>query len=288
LNKFWTSAVIVAVLVIGASLMNGRFPTHSTEDVTSGRAGPSKTDPTDRTPRGEETSEPEGLGRTMVSLRRQLRAERAAREKLARRIEKLEDALDPLEKAPPPEIPEQNRSEVVPAEKKTVPPSFDESALQKIGLDPDQIRWLHERSDQFELDRLDLIDRATREGWVRTPRYAQALREENAELREELDDDGYDRMLYALGRKNRVRVADVLSHSPAEQAGIEDGDLIVYYDGDRIFNVFDLRRQTTTGRKGDSVTVEVIRDGRWVQVSVPRGPLGVRTEAVNRPPIEPR
>ena len=48
----------------------------------------------------------------------------------------------------------------------------------------------------------------------------------------------------------------------------------ISYGGQRVFSVQDLIAYETRGQGGETVTMELIRDGRRVQIYVPRGPLG--------------
>ncbi|MDH4022586.1 MAG: Do family serine endopeptidase [Gammaproteobacteria bacterium] len=57
-------------------------------------------------------------------------------------------------------------------------------------------------------------------------------------------------------------VQEVVVGSAAEKAGIEVGDVIVSVDGQRIKSASDLRNNVGLKRSGDSVRVEVIRDGK--------------------------
>ena len=90
-----------------------------------------------------------------------------------------------------------------------------------------------------------------------------------------MDDEAYARYLYAVGRPNQVTVQRVLSGSAAETAGLRPGDVLLGYQGERVFAASDLRRATQAGDAGDTVTLEVLRDGQRIQAYVPRGPLGI-------------
>jgi Do/DeqQ family serine protease len=57
-------------------------------------------------------------------------------------------------------------------------------------------------------------------------------------------------------------VQEVVVGSAAEKAGIEVGDVIVAVDGQQIKSASDLRNNVGLKRSGDSVRVEVIRDGK--------------------------
>jgi S1-C subfamily serine protease len=120
-----------------------------------------------------------------------------------------------------------------------------------------------------------------------SPRFAEemaALQSRRVSVRDEIGDDAYDRYLYAMGQLNRVRVDDVLSESPAAQAGLQAGDMIVRYGDSRIFAPDELVAQTRGGTLGEFVQLEIIRQGQRLALEVPRGPLGLRIDAAQGPP----
>ena len=67
-------------------------------------------------------------------------------------------------------------------------PLFDEAALTRLGIDPRDATLLHERWEQFEMEKLYLVDAATREGWLRKPRLSREIQAARAALQEELGD----------------------------------------------------------------------------------------------------
>ncbi len=155
----------------------------------------------------------------------------------------------------------------------------DESTLVSAGFNEVEASMIKRRLDEIELDQLFLRDTAIREGWMGSARYRDEVRDLTARrngLREELGPDGWDKYLYAVGRPNRVQVNSVLAGSPAYNAGLEAGDIILSYDGARVFNQGDVRNQTVGGAVGTMVAVDIERDGDRQQVYIPRGPLGVR------------
>ena len=94
-------------------------------------------------------------------------------------------------------------------------------------------------------------------------------------LREELGDTQYERYLEANNRSTSIAINSILESSPAQAAGLMPGDRIVNYDGQRVFSVGDLNRQTVQGTPGENVVVDIVRDGAPMQVVMPRGPLGI-------------
>ncbi len=100
-------------------------------------------------------------------------------------------------------------------------------------------------------------------------------------LRTEMGDDDYARYLEVQGQPTAVRISQVLSGSPGNDAGLQPGDQLVSYDGRRLFDVGDLRRQTMQGEPGQDVVIEIDRDGVRMQLTVPRGPIGITGSGAN-------
>lgn len=154
------------------------------------------------------------------------------------------------------------------------------------GMDPVLAARLNQRNDEMTLARMSLRDRAEREGWLDSPRYAQeqaAIANWYQDLRPEIGDDAYDQFLFASGRPNRVVVREVLTGGAAASAGLQVGDTIVSYGTERIFDTRALQDASAGGAAGAQTLVEVLRDGQRLTLYVPRGPLGagVRTGNAN-------
>jgi hypothetical protein len=162
-----------------------------------------------------------------------------------------------------------------------------ERALISAGLDPAAAADIKHRQDALAMQEIYLRDQATREQWLDSPRFAAELAAIDAQrtpLRAEIGDDAYDRYLFALGHANRVRVDEVLTQSPAEQAGLQAGDLILRYGDARLFAPGELVDQTRSGTVGETVQLDIIRNGQRLAVQVPRGPLGLRVAATQGTP----
>ncbi|NOX27732.1 MAG: PDZ domain-containing protein [Gammaproteobacteria bacterium] len=160
-------------------------------------------------------------------------------------------------------------------------------AFLDAGFSYDKAVELDERYADLELRGLYLRDQALREGWISEPRFAEErakLSSEEEAISDELGEDTYERYLYATGQSNSVSVSSVIRKSPAESSGIEGGDVIYRYAGDRIYDSFDLRNATSEGEAGETVAVEVLRDEAIIELYVPRGPLGVQLESVSLKP----
>jgi C-terminal processing protease CtpA/Prc len=161
--------------------------------------------------------------------------------------------------------------------------------LVKAGIDPELAADIVRRRNEIDMKLLELRDRAAREAYIGTERYAEeleALREQNIPLRDEIGEEYYDSYLFASGRTNRVRIASVMIGSPAETSGMLDGDMIISYDNRRMFNWNELQEATSLGERGEYVNVTVLRNGELVNLWMPRGPLGVRLGAARVKPWE--
>ena len=152
-------------------------------------------------------------------------------------------------------------------------------ALIESGIPADQAARIQARLDENDLKMLYLKDRASRENWLNTERYRKQLRElQNGyrELRPEIGDDAYDRMLYALGRPNRVVVRDIMQNSIAEQYELRANDRIIEYNGQRVFTSAELNTLVTQGTAGAPVLLRVLRDAQSLEFYLPQGPIGIR------------
>ena len=164
-------------------------------------------------------------------------------------------------------------------------PWFEDSSLEALGFRPSEIERIRDTWEytvltgmELETDRL----RNGEKGWL------PALRDQDLiarEAQEVLGAFGYDAMLYASGGKNRLILAELIDSSPGAAAGIESGDELISYDGQRIFSPFTLKRLMTSGDAGELIEVRLQRGGESVRVFMPRGPIGARLDAQSRPPI---
>jgi S1-C subfamily serine protease len=149
-----------------------------------------------------------------------------------------------------------------------------EQQLQRLvaqGFTRERAEWIERRTQELEVQALNAQYEAQRSG-----RPAQGAMDVESALRSELGDTDYERYLTATGRPTQVQVMDVLASSSAERSGLQPGDQIVSYAGTRVFDMRELNALTRDGSPGESVTMEVRRNGQTMQVQVPRGPLGLQ------------
>ena len=144
--------------------------------------------------------------------------------------------------------------------------------IEQAGLSEDEYSAYESRAYELYLENFEQEWLQRRESFLNGDR----LPSSRERLRTELGDDAYDRYLFANGSPNRVRVRRVLPGSAAEQVGLAEGDVLVSYDGERLFDFEDLRAASYRGEPGAMAIMEVRRaDGTVGQVSIPRGPMGI-------------
>ncbi len=142
--------------------------------------------------------------------------------------------------------------------------------LVRAGFTQERAEWIMRRTQELEVQAQQAQYEAQRNGQP----FARV--DTDAALRKEMGDAEYEKYLTGTGRPTNVQVMDVLASSAAERAGLKPGDQILSYAGQRVFDSGELNSLTRQGTPGETVTVEVQRDGQTVQLSVPRGVLGVQ------------
>jgi hypothetical protein len=152
--------------------------------------------------------------------------------------------------------------------------------LVGAGFAPDRAEWINRRTQELRMQTMQAQYEARRAG---NPPPADL---EATVLRAELGDQDYERFLTAMGRSTSVNIMGVLASSPAERAGLRPGDEIVAYDGKRVFGVGELNELTFGGTSGESVVVDVRRNGQNLQLVMPRGPIGVSSGFRGPPAFE--
>jgi len=147
------------------------------------------------------------------------------------------------------------------------------ATLVAAGFQPGEAEWIVRRESELQMDALQARYDAEKNG--ESFDYFGSRSAAASQLRDELGDQSYERYLEANGRPTAISISTVMESSPAQQAGLRPGDQIVRYDGQRIFSMSDLSRQTMQGESGTSVAVDIVRDGIPMQVVLPRGPVGI-------------
>ena len=145
--------------------------------------------------------------------------------------------------------------------------------LVEVGFSPDQAQHITERESELRLEALYAQYDAVREGEPFDPRAGGF--DPQDQLRQELGDGSYERYLEATGQSTSISVQSVMAGSAGQTAGLQPGDQVVSYGGERVFSTSDLNQLILDGSPGQTVVVDVLRDGQQIQVYVPRGPIGI-------------
>jgi len=83
---------------------------------------------------------------------------------------------------------------------------------------------------------------------------------------------------FALKEKKGALVAQVVSGSPAEKAGIEQGDVIVEFDGKEVASSKDVPLIVSSTPVGKSVTIKLLRNGKVLDRQVKVGEMEEKME----------
>lgn len=145
-------------------------------------------------------------------------------------------------------------------------------AMVKSGLAPERADHILRREDELRYEAMQAAFEARNSGEA-IDRFNSNMNPD-AMLRAEIGDADYELYLQASGRSTSVGIANVMASSPGERAGLQSGDQIVGYDGDRVFSSFELIELTMAGGEGN-VVLDIVREGSPMQIVVPRGPIGV-------------
>ena len=76
---------------------------------------------------------------------------------------------------------------------------------------------------------------------------------------------------FGLKEKSGVLINRVLDGSPAQEAGLERGDVILEFDGKKIEDMFHLKRLVQKKKPGSRVNLKVFRDGKILKFTVKLG-----------------
>ncbi len=143
--------------------------------------------------------------------------------------------------------------------------------LIKAGFSADRAEWIMQRESELQMDSMQAMFDARQSG----ERPDRSRLDPDQALRAELGDVEYEQYLEANGRSTAVAVGSVLESSPGQRAGLQSGDQIVGYNGQRVFSYGELSEQTMSATPGQSVVVDIVRDGIPMQVVVDAGPIGI-------------
>lgn len=222
------------------------------------------------------------LERKIVELESQLQHQQTSNEQLARRVSVLEEELQLAQSSVETLA---VRAENILAEASIdtgmggAPAGFDREAvarqravdsLVERGFDEFRAQGVLEEVERVRTSVLSSLDPA--DGRPDPDQVRLAVGEQ---LRISLGEYDYEQYLEATDQPTRVPVRDIEPDSPAAAAGLQPGDNIVRYAGERVFNSTELIAKTGEMVEGSNVVIEVERDGVPYSFTVPAGTLGV-------------
>jgi hypothetical protein len=147
------------------------------------------------------------------------------------------------------------------------------AGLVENGYSEDEAKRLLKLESEAQFEMLQTIYEARRNG-ENLDLFTNSMSAQTS-LRAEIGDTEYERFLVAQGSRTNVQIASVLDGAPGSKAGLQPGDEIISYNGERTFSMTDLRVLTMGGDAGESAIIEIDRDGVRMQLSIPRGPIGM-------------
>jgi len=90
---------------------------------------------------------------------------------------------------------------------------------------------------------------------------------------------------YGMDRPRGVLISQVNEDTPAEAAGLKDGDIILTVDGQEIKNPSMLRNVISLSEVGQTVDLDIVRDGKEKTVPVKLGVLPTQVAANTEPEV---
>lgn len=279
------SRFIAAVIIsLAAGFAIGAW---TSADVAAPGEGPSPG------PDARHSDRSETLDERLMSLERVIAEEREARLVLEDQLQMLFDAIERIDTAGPPV----NAERAAPAEELreqrvrerrserdfvSMMQNYQDRRLSRLvegGFSEDEARRVLQQESEAQFKAMQAAHEAQRSGEPLDP--LATLNGPQSILRSELGDAAYERYLDAQGQPSSIQVTQVLDGSPGSRAGLQPGDRIVSYSGERVFNVAELRSLTMQGDPGENVVVEIDREGVRMQLSLQRGPVGISGSGAN-------
>jgi C-terminal processing protease CtpA/Prc len=116
-------------------------------------------------------------------------------------------------------------------------------------------------------------ERSTKEGWLGV--YVQQITEE---IKGAMD----------LKSEEGVLIRDVVEDSPAEKAGIEKGDVILAFGGEKVFDTEQFVQMVKKTSPGDELKLSILRDGKEKTLTITIGETsGKKLRESEFPGLEP-
>ena len=116
----------------------------------------------------------------------------------------------------------------------------------------------------------DVADRLVANGKVDHPYLGIQMAQITPEFHERLKASGESSK---ITEKEGVVIVDVVADSPAEKAGLKVGDTIKEVDGESVSKPDEIQKLVQNTRVGDELPVELVRDGKKVNMEIEVGVL---------------
>ncbi len=78
-------------------------------------------------------------------------------------------------------------------------------------------------------------------------------------------------LAFGLDKAEGALIAEVSKGSPAEQAGLKQGDVILKYNNQRVSNITSLRNAVALMKPGTTLTLSVLREGKAITIPIQIG-----------------
>lgn len=279
-------AVAAGVLIgaLGASPWSSDTPS---SDASAETPAPPPIEQLRQDPSGE--IDPERLADAVESLAEVLNSEITERRILTQKFEELQSELLDLKQNLRVRVQEAFQDGSRRQEQDDVDVRTPEERLAAAGFTRQQLESLDRLQVEIQMAQIELDDRARREGWINTPRYLEEsddLSTGRTVIRNALGDEMYDRYLFASGAPNRIAVTSVVETSPAQNAGFQNGDIVLRYAGENVYSSRQLVELRSSGQLGEPVRVEIRRNGELLELTMPRGPMGLFMTPMRVDPAE--
>lgn len=89
---------------------------------------------------------------------------------------------------------------------------------------------------------------------------------------------------FGLEQQVGILVAEVMEDSPAEQAGLQPGDVVTAFHGEAVLDVGAFRNRVSMTPPGKREELTILRDGKQHKITVTLGKHIPETETAQRPP----
>lgn len=156
--------------------------------------------------------------------------------------------------------------------------------LIDAGLNPGRAEFILDKQERFQYEHMQLTYEYRHLDDKSSPE-AIALRDKlevysnpRKMFEHELSPQEFEGYLEVNGGRQELQINNIVPGTPAADTGLQPGDKIISYNGERVFHSGDLRSQIYRVEPGKTVAVEIQREGSssTETIYVPSGPLGIQ------------